>query len=93
MGLLGIGHEQEVDDIEGFVRLEDDQRPPAGRMSHGFSMMNGKLTPVRQVEDERPKGLVLIKAADRFDRHTIVCSASARFRLNDARRGAGRLVI
>jgi len=86
-----IGHQEQIDDVVGFVRSVDEQRTSQRTQGHEIGVRYGNLSSVRQMNGERLKRLQVALSTNSFDSHLVtplshayptepsICSSIRRF--------------
>lgn len=69
-----ISHEQEINDVEGVVRLVNDDRAAAGRHRQKLAVRDADSATIGEVDDKWLKGLRSPDLFDHFDRHIEIIS-------------------
>ena len=66
---LQVGHQQQVDDMEGVVGLDHDDRSTARNRHDEIAMWDRNLAAIRQVDDEGLERLGLVSGPHLLDGH------------------------
>jgi hypothetical protein len=80
-----VRHEEQVDEIDGVVRLADKQDTPAWNRHNKLAVMHGNLASVGKVNYERLEGLGCIETTDLRERHTVLQSEGGTLDFTTAR--------
>jgi len=62
-----IGHQEEIDNIQGIIGLIDQDRSPAWGGHDELAMVDRHLPSVRKMDDKRAKGRGVVKGAHLLD--------------------------
>jgi hypothetical protein len=67
---LQIGHQQQVHNVHGIIRLKNYDSPPTGRNRQKFAMLHANSSAIRQMHDEFLERFGLPELMHSFGRHS-----------------------